>query len=145
MPLSRAIMIPLAAALALPAGAALSQQSTPSAAPSAAPSSLVFYFDAGSAKVRPKDVALLDQASRLYRDGKPLVMVVTGSADAVGKAASNLRLSQQRADAVLRGLIARGIPVERFQILAKGETEPAVPTAPGAAEPGNRRAELTWR
>ncbi len=105
----------------------------------------MFYFDAGSAKVRPKDVALLDQASRLYRDGKPLVMVVTGSTDAVGTAAGNLRLSQQRADAVLRGLVARGIPTERFQILAKGVTEPSVPTAPGSAEPRNRRAELTWR
>ncbi len=139
--LSRAFVIPLAAALASPAGVALSQQS----APSAAPNSLVFYFDVGSAKVRAQDVALLDKASRLYRDGKPLVMVVTGSTDAVGTAAGNLRLSQHRADVVLRGLVARGTPIERFQILAKGETEPPVPTAPGAAEPGNRRAELTWR
>ncbi|MGH6836346.1 MAG: OmpA family protein [Methylocella sp.] len=145
MLLSRSFVFTLAAALALPAGAALSQESAPSAAPSAAPSSLVFYFESGSAKVRPQDVALLDQASRLYRDGKPLVMVVTGSTDAVGTPGSNLRLSQQRADAVLRGLVARGIPIERFQILAKGETEPPVPTSPGAAEPGNRRAELTWR
>ncbi|MDQ6867067.1 MAG: OmpA family protein [Pseudomonadota bacterium] len=141
MSLSRAFVIPLAAVLALPAGAAFSQES----APPAAPSSLVFYFDPGSAKVRPKDVALLDQASRLYRDGKPLVMVVTGATDAVGAAGSNLRLSQQRANAVLRGLVARGIPTERFQILAKGATEPSVPTTSGAAEPGNRRAELTWR
>ncbi|MGI8568656.1 MAG: hypothetical protein ACR2KT_06080 [Methylocella sp.] len=46
---------------------------------------------------------------------------------------------------MLRGLVARGIPTERFQILAKGVTEPAVSTASGAAEPRNRRAELTWR
>jgi outer membrane protein OmpA-like peptidoglycan-associated protein len=71
--------------------------------------------------------------------------VVTGSTDAVGTAAGNLRLSQQRAGAVLRGLVARGIPTERFQILAKGVTEPPVPTTSGAAEPRNRRAELTWR
>jgi outer membrane protein OmpA-like peptidoglycan-associated protein len=145
MSLSRSFVIPLAAALALPAGAALSQESAPPAALSAAPSSLVFYFDAGSAKVRPKDVVLFDQASRLYRDGKPLVMVVTGSTDAVGTAARNLQLSQQRAGSVLRGLVARGIPTERFQILAKGATEPSVPTTSGAAEPRNRRAELTWR
>jgi outer membrane protein OmpA-like peptidoglycan-associated protein len=141
MSLSRAFVIPLAAALALQAGAAVSQQS----APSAAPSSLLLYFDLGSAEVRPTDVAVLDQASRLYRDGKPLVMVITGSTDAVGTAESNLRLSQRRAEAVLRGLVARGIPPERFQILAKGQTEPAVPTTPGSAEPGNRRAEITWR
>jgi hypothetical protein len=38
---------------------------------------------------------------------------------------------------VLRGLVARGIPTERFQILAKGETDPPVQSAPGAAEPRN--------
>jgi outer membrane protein OmpA-like peptidoglycan-associated protein len=141
MSLSRGFVIPLAIALALQAGAAVSQQS----APPAAPSSLVLYFELGSAEVRPTDVALLDQASRLYRDGKPLVMVITGSTDAVGTAESNLRLSQRRAEAVLRGLVARGIPPERFQILSKGETEPAVRTTPGSAEPGNRRAEITWR
>jgi outer membrane protein OmpA-like peptidoglycan-associated protein len=43
-----------------------------------------------------------------------------------GTAAGNLRLSQKRAIAVLRGLVAGGIPVERFQILAKGATEPSV-------------------
>jgi outer membrane protein OmpA-like peptidoglycan-associated protein len=141
MSLSHAFVIPLAAALALQAGAAVSQQS----AASAAPSSLLLYFDMGSAEVRPTDVAVLDQASRLYRDGKPLVMVITGSTDTVGTAESNLRLSQRRAEAVLRGLVARGIPPERFQLLAKGQTEPAVPTTPGSAEPGNRRAEITWR
>ena len=51
-----------------------------SAAPRA-PSSLLFYLDPGSATVRPKDIALLDQASRLYREGKPIVMIVSGSAD----------------------------------------------------------------
>ena len=142
---SRAFVIPLAAALALHTGAALSQQSVRPAGPSAAPSALVLYFDLGSAKVRSQDVALLDQASRLYRDGKPIVMVVTGATDKMGTPGSNLRLSQQRAEAVLRGLISRGIPTERFQTLAKGETEPSVPTAPGVAEPRNRRVEITWR
>jgi outer membrane protein OmpA-like peptidoglycan-associated protein len=110
-----------------------------------APDSLVLYFDSGSVAVGKEGQATLDQASRLYRDGKPIVMVVSGSADAVGPAAANLKLSQQRADAVLRGLIARGIPAERFQVLAKGETEPAVPATKGVAEPRNRRVEITIR
>src|ERR1700730_15069759 len=85
-------------------------------APSA-PSSLVLYFHPGSAAVRPKDVALLDQASRLYREGKPIVMIVSGSADSTGSAASNLQLSQRRAHNVLKGLVSRGIPIERFQVV----------------------------
>lgn len=130
------------ALLMLQAGGAFAESASPSPA---APSALVFYFDSGSAKVRTKDVALLDQASRLYRDGKPIVMVVTGATDAVGTAGTNMRLSQQRAAAVLHGLVARGIPTERFQVLAKGATEPSVPAPAGVAEPRNRRVEVTWR
>jgi OOP family OmpA-OmpF porin len=113
-------------------------------APSA-PSSLLLHFDPGSAAVRPQDVALLDQASRLYRAGNPIVMIVTGSADATGSAATNLRLSEQRANNVLQGLVSRGIPVERFQVIAKGQTDPAVPTPAETAEERNRRVEITWR
>jgi outer membrane protein OmpA-like peptidoglycan-associated protein len=113
-------------------------------APSA-PSSLVLYFDPGSAAVRQQDVSLLDQASRLYRAGKPIVMIVTGSADTVGAAATNLRLSQLRANNVLQGLVSRGIPVERFQVIAKGQTDLVVPTPPDTSEERNRRVEITWR
>jgi outer membrane protein OmpA-like peptidoglycan-associated protein len=112
---------------------------------SSAPSSLLLYFNPGSATVRPKDVSLLDQASRLYREGKPIVMIVSGSTDSTGSPAVNLRLSQRRANNVLQGLVSRGIPVERFQVTAKGETDPLVPTPPGVSEERNRRVEITWR
>ena len=113
-------------------------------APSA-PSSLVLHFDLGSARVRRQDLPLLDQASRLYRAGKPLVMIVTGSADTTGSAAENLHLSELRANNVLQGLVSRGIPVERFQVMAKGETDLVVPTPSDVSEERNRRVEITWR
>jgi outer membrane protein OmpA-like peptidoglycan-associated protein len=105
----------------------------------------VLYFDSGSATVRPQDAPLLDQASRLYRAGKPIVMIVTGSSDTTGAAAANLRLSEQRANNVLQGLVSRGIPVEKFQVIAKGQTDPVVPTPPEKSEERNRRVEITWR
>ena len=110
-----------------------------------APKSLVLYFGPGSTAIRPTDVALLDQAARLYRDGHPIIMVLTGGTDAVGSPEVNLRISQERTATVLRGLVSRGIPAERFQLLAKGESEPAVPTQPGIAEAQNRRVEIRWR
>jgi outer membrane protein OmpA-like peptidoglycan-associated protein len=110
-----------------------------------APDSLSVYFDTGSAALSPQGLGVLDKAARTYRDGKPIIMVVSGGSDSTGSAAANLRLSQQRAENVLQGLVARGIPVERFQLLAKGETEPAVPEPNGTAEPRNRRVEITWR
>jgi len=115
------------------------------AAPAKAPDSLSIYFNPSSAAITAESQGVLDQAARTYRDGKPIIMVVSGAADSTGSAALNLRLSQLRADKVLQGLVARGIPVERFQVLAKGETEPAVPEPKGTDEPRNRRVEITWR
>lgn len=106
---------------------------------------LVLHFSPGSATVRPEDQALLDKASRLYRDAHPIAMILTGGTDAVGSPEKNLRISQERAAAVLRGLVARGIPAERFQLLAKGESDPIVPNAPGTSVAENRRVEIRWR
>ena len=89
--------------------------------------------------------AILDQASRAYSEGKPVVMILTGSSDRTGPPQRNLDLSQQRANAVLQGLIGRGIPAYRFQILAKGESEPPVATRDHTSEPRNRSVAITWR
>ena len=146
--MSRSAQFLFGAALMAGVQAAAAQPETNVAATGpapSAPSSLVLYFNPGSARVRPQDLALLDQASRLYREGKPIVMVVSGSSDATGAPATNLRLSQRRANNVLQGLVSRGIPVERFQVIAKGETDLVVPTPAGIAEERNRRVEITWR
>jgi outer membrane protein OmpA-like peptidoglycan-associated protein len=111
----------------------------------AAPAPLVVLFDVGSTTLRNEDKAVLDHASRAYSEGKPIVMILTGTADRTGSAEVNLDLSQRRAAAVLKGLLARGIPADRFQVLAKGETELPVPTNSGVAELQNRRVEITWR
>ena len=106
---------------------------------------LVLLFSIGSSALDAHNQATLDQASRLYREGRPIIMTVSGSSDAVGQPAENLLLSQRRATAVVRGMIARGIPAERTEILAKGETNPAIPAQRGVPEPQNRRVEITWR
>ncbi len=106
---------------------------------------LVLLFGTGSAALGSQNEAILDKASRLYREGKPIIMIVSGSSDTTGSPERNLTLSQQRATAVAHGLLARGIPAQRTQILAKGETSLPVPTPQGVAEAQNRRVEITWR
>lgn len=152
-----AVLTVLASPWAGPAWAQDAAQQNPAVAPVTAPApggpmqgaepsgSLVLLFETGSAAIDAQHQAILDQASRLYREGRPIIMIVSGSADAVGSPAHNLNLSQQRANAVARGLLARGIPAERTQILAKGETNPAVPARRGVPEAQNRRVEITWR
>ena len=139
-----------APAVAQTTGPAPSAQPTTTAAAGSdaapgAPAPLVVYFDLGSTTIRKEDMAVLDHASRAYNEGKPIVMILTGSADRTGGAEENLVLSERRAAAVLKGLLDRGIPADRFQVLAKGETDLPVPTDPGVAEPKDRRVEITWR
>ena len=118
--------------------------SNPAAKNPAAPSSLVVLFDLNSSKIRDRDQAILDRASRAFNEGKPIVMTVAGNSDLSGNAKANLLLSQRRAEAVLQGLLDRGIPANRFQIVAKGQTEPPVPTPDGKREAANRRVVISW-
>ena len=150
-------IIPLFAAVMLSGASAYAQSATPaqpatpdktSPAPkdaAGAPSSLVVLFDEGSSTLRSQDKATLDRASRAYNEGKPIVMIVTGTSDRVGNPRMNLSLSQKRATAVLAALLDRGIPADRFQVLAKGETELPVPTKAGIPEARNRSVEISWR
>ncbi|MDX7950254.1 OmpA family protein [Lichenihabitans sp. Uapishka_5] len=135
----------IAGCLVSPAHAQDAPSPAPTAASSAAPAPLVILFDTASNKVQANSLAVLDKASRAYSEGKPIVMIITASSDRVGNAALNLRLSQQRATAVLNGLLERGIPADRFQLLAKGQTELPIPTQPGVSEARNRAVEITWR
>lgn len=155
--LMRAKTLLLAAAVLLGgaglAGAAAPKPEQPANAPAPGGASegaepagkLVLLFNTGSAALNAENEGILDKASRAYREGRPIIMVVSGGADAVGLPARNLLLSQQRATAVAQGLLARGIPAERCQILAKGETNPPVPAQRGVAEAQNRRVEISWR
>jgi len=129
--------IAMSCAMAAASGAARAAGDAP------APDSIIVFFDNGSAKMHTDDLALLDKAARLYRDGHPILMTVSAGADATGSPVKNLHLSQERADAVFQGLVARGIPADRFQIVAKGQTDPAVQA--DGQEPKNRRAEITWK
>jgi outer membrane protein OmpA-like peptidoglycan-associated protein len=114
-------------------------------AASKGPASLEIYFDVGSSIIRPKEISTLDEASRIFNDGKPIVMIVTGMADSTGTPAANLLLSQKRADIVFAGLVARGLPANHFQILAKGASETLSGAQPNGGDPHFRKVEITWR
>ena len=43
-----------------------------------APDSIAVYFSSGSVHVSGAEAAKLDQAAHLYREGKPLLMTVSG-------------------------------------------------------------------
>ncbi len=150
----KALRIAIAAGASLLAATCMAAAQTPSAPASApapaapagqAPTSLSVYFAYGSYALAPQEQATLDEASRIFNDGKPIVMIITGMTDATGAPGPNLLLSQKRADVVFQGLIARGLPPEHFQILAAGATAALSGKAPGGADQSLRKVEITWR
>ena len=109
------------------------------------PDGLRVYFASGSAALSPVETATLDQAARLFREGSPIVMVVSGAADTVGRPERNLTLSIRRAQAVADALVARGIPAERLQVLGRGNSELPVATSDGVDTRENRVVDISWR
>lgn len=140
-------VILLAACAAQPKPAVTAAATQPAAAPAPAPKPasaepLVVDFRSGSAVLSPKAGATLDHAARLFRAGNPVVMVVAGYSDATGKPYNNLILSAARANTVRTGLVSRGIPANRLQMQAFGESDPANSTNPDAG--ANRRVLISW-
>lgn len=120
----------------------------PAATPAKAPApagadSLVVLFPVDSAALSGAADGTVDHAARLFREGNPVVMTVTGYSDAQGQEFANLILSAQRAATVKAALVARGIPATRLEMVAYGVAEPAVQNNPTAPE--NRRVVITWR
>ena len=133
--------------------AAAAQQAAPTPPPAAGAGTpaeaeaefLKVYFPSGSARIAADQRGVLDEAVRTFRDGDPYVMIVSGLADTVGAPDANLDLSLRRATAVADALSARGIPIERLQVLGRGNSELAVRTGDGVAEAENRVVEISWR
>lgn len=106
---------------------------------------LKVYFASGSATISPDQAETLDRAVRTFREGDPFVMIVAGGADKVGSPTQNLSLSIERATAVATALTNRGIPIERLQVLGRGNSELQVTTPDGVPEQENRVVEISWR
>lgn len=106
---------------------------------------ITILFATGSSRLNEDQRDELDRAARLFRDGNPVVMVVTGTADTVGDPLTNLDLSISRARAVANGLVDRGIPVERLQVLGQGNSELPETTDDEVSNAKNRSAQITWR
>jgi len=106
---------------------------------------LKVYFGSGSATISPDQAETLDRAVRTFREGDPFVMIVAGGADKVGSPSQNLSLSIERATAVATALTNRGIPIERLQVLGRGNSELQVATPDEVAEEENRIVEISWR
>ncbi len=70
-------------------------------------------------------------------------VVITGYTDTSGSKTYNYKLSQKRAQAIVDGLNARGIPTTMIRQDAKGESDMLVQTADNIRESANRRGQIS--
>jgi len=99
-------------------------------------------FDLNKATLKPESAALIDQAVTFFRQQGNLRAIVAGHTDDIGKDASNLKLSQARANTVVKALVDSGLEASRFKALGLGESMPTVSNSTDENRARNRRVEF---
>jgi OOP family OmpA-OmpF porin len=128
--------------------AAMSQLEYRAPAPAPAPEAAApatnwtVYFAWDKSDISSDAAAKIDRAAAAFKGDVPATISVSGYADTSGPSSYNVGLSQRRAEAVRRELIARGVPAENIRIAAYGETHLAVETGDEVRNAQNRRAVI---
>ena len=115
--------------------------STLAALPSASEHFLL-YFDKGTAQLTADSQALMAKIEQSINTRNSVDIMVIGHSDTAGNAEYNLRLSRERALAVARLLVARGVPENHLAATSHGENNPLIATGDDVDEPRNRRVEV---
>lgn len=103
-------------------------------------------FETNSSKVTARSEPLLDQIAVALRTHPEIRHVrVVGHTDNVGGPEFNLRLSRERANAVERALVRRGVDGRRIDSEGMGEAHPVASNATKGGRAKNRRVEFVTR
>ncbi len=99
-------------------------------------------FETGKSTIKPKSYPLLNQIADIFIENKNYIIEVQGHTDNVGKEDYNMRLSDQRANAVMKYLLDQGVPAERMSAHGYGLTRPIADNKTAAGRQKNRRVEF---
>jgi OOP family OmpA-OmpF porin len=99
-------------------------------------------FEIGKSKINPDSFDELDIIVNMMKENKTMVIQLEGHTDYQGDPGDNMRLSQQRVDAVKTYLVAKKINKTRIKTKAFGGTLPLSRDNTPEAHRLNRRVEL---
>jgi len=99
-------------------------------------------FDINKATIKPESMGTLNMIVQVLNDNPEIKFEVGGHTDADGADDYNLKLSQQRADAVRDQLIKMGIDASRLTAKGYGETKPISDNTSIEGKANNRRVEF---
>jgi outer membrane protein OmpA-like peptidoglycan-associated protein len=100
-------------------------------------------FGFGNSSPLPEANASLQRLALLLNERPERRIRIEGHTDSTGAEEFNLRLSQERAEAVRRALEERGVSPERISASGRGEQSPVAPNNSPAGRMKNRRVEVT--
>ncbi len=101
------------------------------------------HFDTGKADLKPDSSAALVEIAKLLKANPTLKLYVVGHTDMVADLATNLKLSQARAQAVVSALVGQhGIAAARLSPYGAGPYSPVATNRTEEGRAKNRRVEL---
>jgi outer membrane protein OmpA-like peptidoglycan-associated protein len=100
-------------------------------------------FVTGKSELLPAAQDQLGQvASALKDQGALKPIVIEGYTDSVGSDTANMKLSQDRADAVRTFLIGKGLASDKVSAVGRGKSNPVAPNDTADGRANNRRVEI---
>ena len=99
-------------------------------------------FGTGKSTLLPGTQAKLDAVAEAAKERPDAEIIIEGHTDSTGSDATNLKLSQERAQAVKDYLVAQGATGNRIRAVGLGETRPVVDNASAEGRAQNRRVEI---
>lgn len=101
------------------------------------------YFEFGKADIQERSFSLVDEIAEIVLENPQLKKIrIEGHTDDVGSDVANLRLSQARADSVVRAISDRGVKSYRLDAVGFGEMRPIDANETDDGRAANRRVEF---
>jgi OmpA-OmpF porin, OOP family len=101
------------------------------------------YFDSGKADIKPESAQAIAEIAKLLQMDANLKLFVVGHTDSQGTVDGNLKLSQDRAAAVLQALVTtHGVAAVRLRAFGCGQLAPVAANDTEEGRAKNRRVEL---
>jgi OmpA-OmpF porin, OOP family len=101
------------------------------------------YFDTGKAEIKPESDTAIAQISLLLKNNASLKLYVVGHTDNVGTIDANMKLSKDRADAVVNSLVVKyGVAATRLKAYGVASLAPVAVNDTEDGRAKNRRVEL---
>lgn len=99
-------------------------------------------FEMGRAVINSKSYSSLDEVAAMMADNSSIIIRLEGHTDNVGSAEKNMKLSEDRVEAVKKYLVSKGIAKDRVKTKAFGGTQPLSSERTEEAKALNRRVEM---